>query len=376
MEPLVLWQHKWSQDLFVPGYLFFGGLTAGLVIVAVLADLLAARAPGLKTLSRRAAYTAVVTMALGGALLTYHLGKPERGLGFPLFFTNYDSWMTRGGWILGAVAPLVFLYAALWYFAALPGLRRAVGGVLIPLSALFAMYTGFLLSGAGYVPVWSKRFLPLLFLNSGLTTGTAAAGLVALAAWPFAGRGQDDPAWTRRAVAVLLAVLLLAEAWELRAYVTYLAERAPDKALAVATPSGQFVAPMGSRLAHHYLTGGPGYPWKLLGGGAAEAAGESRPLPTLAPLFWLGVVGVGLALPLLLTALEVAADARRSSLATGVALAKFALVLIGGFLLRVVIVRGGDLKALLPFPPQLFQVPRIELLPVPPALPPIPGAGG
>jgi hypothetical protein len=121
MDPIVLWQHKWSQDLFVPTYLFTGGLTAGLFIVAALADFLSLLSRRLAALSRGAALAAVPVLGVAGFTLTVHLGKPERGLGFPLFFTNYNSWMTRGGWIVAAASLVVVAYAALWYFRVWPG---------------------------------------------------------------------------------------------------------------------------------------------------------------------------------------------------------------------------------------------------------------
>src|SRR5262245_37350259 len=118
---------------------------------------------------------------------------------------------------------------------------------------------------------------------------------------------------------------------------------------------------MGSRLAHRYLTGGAGYPWALLRGGpaAAEAAATPGPVATLAGWFWIGVIGFGLLLPLALSVVELVAEPAGARATASVAVAKFALVLVGGFLLRVVIVWGGDVKAPLPFPPQLWQVPGV-----------------
>lgn len=367
MEPIVILQHKWSADLFIPTYLFLGGLTAGLFVVAVLADLIGVVVPRFGRVARLAGMAAVPVLGLAGFFLTVHLGKPERGLGFPLFFTNYNSWMTRGGWVVGVAGPIVVGYGVLWYFRVWPAARRVLGVVGIPVLAFLAMYTGFLLSGAGYVPLWSRRFLPVLFLNSGLTTGVAAAGATVLvAAWWRRDLGQAG--MVRRALGIALVLLIMGELAELRAFSTYLEQGAPDKASSETLPTGEFAAPMGSRLAHRYLTGGEGYPWRLVGGttAVAEAAELSRPVPTLAAWFWIGIVGLGLVLPLVLSLVELLAEAAGPYATGGVATVKFALVLCGGFLLRVVIVWGGDVKAPLPFPPQLWQVPG--LLP--------PGLGG
>ena len=44
--------------------------------------------------------------------------------------------------------------------------------------AFVSFYTGLLLSGAMFVPLWSMEYLPYLFLNSGVLTGLAGSGLV------------------------------------------------------------------------------------------------------------------------------------------------------------------------------------------------------
>lgn len=371
MEPIVLWQQKWSHAPYVPIYLFLGGLTAGIFIVAVLADLIGLKSRRAAILSRVAAYLAVPVLGLAGFFLTIHLGKPERGLGFPVFFTNYNSWMTRGGWVVALSSLFVPGYAVLWYFGVVPKLRRVLGVIGIPVLAFLAAYTGLLLSGAGYVPLWSQKHLPLLFLNSGLTTGVAAAGLIFVLAWPFLGDRDLDPRPAVRWVSLVLVLLIAVELSELNGFMTYLAEKSSPKATnpEKAVPTGIFQSAMGGRLAYEYVTGGPGYPRKLFQTEAAEAAVSARHNGTLAPWFWWGIVGLGLTIPLALTIVEFATDFASRRLADGVAVVKFACILAGGLLLRFVIVWGGDLKAPLPFPPSKWPIPGA-------GGPPIPGLGG
>jgi formate-dependent nitrite reductase membrane component NrfD len=358
MDPIVLWQHKWSADLFIPTYLFLGGLTAGVVLVACVADLLSIRFRRLETVSRAAAIAGVPLLALAGFFLTVHLGKPERGLGFPLFFTNYESWMTRGGWIVGTDAPIVILYAALWYFRVFPGLRQILAVLGIPAQVILSMYTGLLLSGAEFVPLWSAKFLPYLFLNSALTTGVAASGLIVLGTLPFLGP-HGDARGILQWINVALIALILVELFEIRSFMNYLAEGAPDKAVTETTPTGKFQAATGSRLAYEYVTGGSGYPRKLFRGGEAEAGQTAKPRGNLAPWFWFGIIGIGLTIPLLLALLEFLSDWYSPGLANPLAALKFTFVLIGGYLLRVVVVWGGDLKAPLPYPPALWSIPGL-----------------
>lgn len=324
MEPVIIWQDKWSEGAFVPLYLFFGGLTAGIFIVAVLADLISIKSKRLETLSRTAAYAAIITLGLAGFFLTIHLGKPQRGLAFPLYFTNRNSWMTWGGWIVGMGSPLVVLYAVLWYFGWQPLLRRLFGLVTLPLVGTMALYTGWLLSNAGFVPLWSPQYLPRIFLNSGLTTGIAAAGLVFLFAWPFLQqRGEDqDQRVIIRWLSVAVVVLILYELYELYAFMAYLSGGGAQY-----EAFGRPVPPKGAELAYEYVTSG-----------------------ALAPWFWWGVIAVGLAVPLLISAAEFAMGWFDRPWFKAVATTKFALILIGGVILRFVIVWGGEMSAPLEVP--------------------------
>lgn len=323
MEPVIIWQDKWSEGAFVPLYLFFGGLTTGIFLVAVLADLISLRFKYSVTLSKVASYTAVVTLALAGFFLTIHLGKPERGLAFPLFFTNRDSWMTWGGWVVGIGSPLVVIYAALWYFGRWPVLRRIFGVVTLPVIGTMALYTGWLLSNAGFVPLWSPQYLPRIFLNSGLTTGIAAAGLVFLLARPFLKQSGDEQEHKAvlRWLSIAAVVFILYELYEIYAFMSHLRAGPQYEAF------GRVVSPKGAQLAYEYVTSG-----------------------ALAPWFWWGVIGVGLAIPLLISAAEFAMGLFDRPWFKAVATTKFALILIGGAILRFVIVWGGEMSAPLEVP--------------------------
>ena len=85
----------------------------------------------------------------------------------------------------------------------------------------------------------------------------------------------------------------------------------------------------------------------------------------LSAWFWLGVVGLALVIPILLTLIEFVAELAGHTIANSVAAVKFASVLVGGLILRFVIVWGGDIKAPLSFTPSTWPIP----------LPP-PGLGG
>jgi len=56
MEQIILMNSKWGNDIFTPMYLFFGGLTGGLFIVAVVADLVGIKHKSFEKLSKVVAF--------------------------------------------------------------------------------------------------------------------------------------------------------------------------------------------------------------------------------------------------------------------------------------------------------------------------------
>jgi len=166
MESIILMNSKWGNDIFVPMYLFFGGLSGGLFVIAVTADLLGYNFKQFQKFSKMTSYLVLPVLALAGAFIAFHLGKPERGILFPFYFKNFDSWLVIGGWSVGLAVPLVAAYAALWYYKVDATIRRVLGAIAFPILGFVSYYTGLLLSGAKFVPLWSEQYLPYLFSNS------------------------------------------------------------------------------------------------------------------------------------------------------------------------------------------------------------------
>ena len=210
-------------------YFFVGGIAGSAFLLASLLHL--AGRPADRPLVRLGYYTAFVGVIISGILLTLDLNRPERfwhmliesNTGRPMF----KSWvpMSVGSWgllLFGLFAFLAALAALseehpdrrLLQAGPIRALRRrgpsAVIAVLGSALGLFlAGYTGVLLAVTNR-PIWAdSTLLGILFLVSGASTGAAA--LILLAIWRRAGHPASLHwlAWFDRRVLVLELVLLI-----------------------------------------------------------------------------------------------------------------------------------------------------------------------
>lgn len=286
----------WAWE--IPVYLFLGGWVAGMMVLSGL-FLIQGR-------HRQRRCTCVATPWVGLALLTagmfaLFLDLESKRHVWRLYTTfRIASPMSWGAWILLLVYPA--LLAAIlvdppaWLLRALPAAARAqdrlarqprlvhaIGLANASLGGALGIYTGILLASLGARPLWNSAMLGPLFLLSGLSSAAAFVHLVA------------DDAGERELLARADNVFL---GLELAALGLFLA--------------GLVTATAAHRQAAALLLGGP----------------------YTAP-FWVGVVGLGIALPLVIQSLAVARRIGHTPVAP-------LLVLAGGLVLRFVIVMAGQ----------------------------------
>jgi formate-dependent nitrite reductase membrane component NrfD len=286
-----------------------------------------------RLLPRIAMFLGVPLVLLGSLLLVLDLGQQLRA--WHLFFRAqpprlmllFSSPMSMGGWILLAYALLGIVMIALWWvqsfdpaelrLSVLSGLAlvirplapatTALSWVALVLAALLITYTGVLLSATNQ-SLWAGLLLPALFVASAISTGMALLLLVVVTGFGrvvdllFGGEGEPIPKhvvrhMTRASLGVGIVELIV-----LVGFVVWLA--------AFSTPA------------------------------AAAAVGVLLMGP-MSLLFWGGVVVLGLLVPL---AFELAHAATDREYALGAAFMLPSLVLLGGFLLRLVMLLGGQVQ--------------------------------
>jgi protein NrfD len=184
------------------GYFFIGGIAGGCYFIAALLDLFGT--PRDRPVVRLGYYVALVGIIISGVLLTADLGRPERfwhmliqsTRGWPML--KWWSPMSLGSWGISAFGLFALLSTLMALeeggtlrWARLRKLREGVlGKVITVLGIVFGLFV------AGYTgillsvtnrPIWADT--PLLGILFLFSAGsTAAAALILLGLW----RGADD----------------------------------------------------------------------------------------------------------------------------------------------------------------------------------------
>jgi len=293
--------HIWGWE--IPGYLFLGGVVAGIMVLLALMELRGSRPRSLS--AQLMPFVGVGLLSLGMLFLFLDLEHPLHVLRFYGAFrpTSPMSW---GSWLLLLVYPALILMGLggldaarrEWLDSKVPaplrgpvamGLRWADaarkpvlwGTVLLGVG--LGIYTGMLLGTLVARPMWNSSVLGPLFLVSGVSTGAALMMLTRLESE----EAHTLVRWDSAAIAAELVLIVV---------------------LAVGYLSGNEV----SNAAGALIFGGP-----------------------YTAVFWGLVVVGGLVVPLALNILEM----RRHIAGTRFAPA---LILIGGLALRAIFVVAGQ----------------------------------
>jgi formate-dependent nitrite reductase membrane component NrfD len=174
-------------------YLFLGGLGAGAFCTVAVVSL--ASRERFKSTVRFGAWASAVAIGVGTLFLLLDAGKPFRALVLFKSFVNFSSWMAIGAWLLFGAILLDGLFALFWTdrvpgwfekrWRPLQEKRGLVRGVLaaigIPVNLGVAIYTGVLLGVLPFRPFWHTWLLPALFTASALCTGSVLVAGFAIA---------------------------------------------------------------------------------------------------------------------------------------------------------------------------------------------------
>ena len=274
-------------------YFFLGGQAGGAFVNATAASILNARR--YRDVARVGYYLALLALLPCPLILIVDLGVPSRFLNMLMRF-NTESPMSMGAWALLGFSICAGL-AALFTFLEdigrtrdLSGPKMIVGVIGGAFGFFLAAYPGVLL-GATARPLWiESHALGAVFLTVGASTAAAAMALILLL---MGRRAADQVASVRVMTVAALVIQILA--------------------IIVFVVSVQSSGSVAATTALKLLTAGQ-----------------------FAALFWGGAIIVGSVLPLVLGI----ASLRRHSF--GLTAVTSVLVLVGGFLVKYVIMAAGQ----------------------------------
>jgi protein NrfD len=320
----------WSWE--IPVYLFLGGLVAGMMVLAGVAMMRIARGEDPKS------FFSLHTPLLSFVLINLGMGALFLDLTHKLYVWRVyltfqpSSPMSWGSWVLIIVYAVLLVSALIrlpeawpWIGRRFPWLhawsdallaRRALVNVLawsnIVLGVALGIYTGILLDTMVARPLWNSAILGPLFLFSGLSAGAAMVHLAAV----VRGTRPAPKTLVGGAIAAMLGQPLGGAAPEKRTVDSLI--RADLAFLAIE------LVLLGLLLANLYTSSASH--------ASAAALIVSGPY---AWAFWGVIVGLGILVPFALQGLEL-----RHAIPHTVVPA--VLVLIGGFVLRWVMVNAGQ----------------------------------
>jgi formate-dependent nitrite reductase membrane component NrfD len=305
---------KISWNFIIAFYLFSAGVSAGALIVSLAADFTGNRR--YDRIVKIGAFIAPFPLSLGTFALIFDL---ERPLSFWRLFTRFEasSVMSIGSWILllfSLISAIIFYmhipdrYDILKIKPWLTGGRLSKSIKTAGFVAAFATatYTGILLCVLTARPFWNTPLLPMVFLFSAIIDGIAAIGLISY----LLPAGQTPPDEELVASKHFLAKLDMVFLVLLYISLSFLL-------------MGFYQSTEHARNAVSVVMGG-----------------------RFTVVFWLGVILIGMFFPLIYGLIEMLPSKPSSEIATQrplVALLVSSSVLIGGFMLRYVVVYAGQL---------------------------------
>jgi formate-dependent nitrite reductase membrane component NrfD len=293
-------QTDWGWEIAL--YLFFGGLSAGILCISAIINLVTGDKYQ-KTI-RFGAWSGTIILILGVFLLLLDAGVPTRAIILFQSFINFDSWMAFGAWFLFAGIAIFGIYALAntgcitGKLKFLLSWKKVLAIIIIPISLGIAIYTGILLGVLYAHPLWNTWLLPALFTISALDTGVAyVLGHLTL----YESETIEGLAQMKKRFELSTIALIVLESIILTTYLTTVASS----------------------------------------GSAASASVDILTSGVLSVFFWAFLVGGGLAVPLLVSVILVIRHQLAKKTLNILPMLGVSLCLVGGFTLRYIILMAG-----------------------------------
>jgi len=330
-------EHELTWGLPVILYLFLAGLGAGAVTVSAAILLRTGEYHGGSyfKLARYGALIGPIPVILGTCFIILELGRWDRA--FNLYKVFNLSPMSIGSWLLALFIICSLLYALVFLPSFLPRFERlsrrifpimhTLSWVNVPLGIGVAVYTGILLGAMPSRPLWNSPILAMLFLVSALSTGIAV--IILAQTLSHLVHGKDPTVKTERRSSEHYQEAPLSSLGHRNYEISYLLTGS-DMLLIIIELIVIFLFVM---FAH------------LTVGNLKYAMAIILPGGEMAGMFWVWVVLVGLLIPGLMEMFYIIPKVvygREFRIHEGSEVMISVAVLVGGFMLRYIVVVAGQ----------------------------------
>jgi len=190
----ITYPHVEVWNWMVAVYLFLGGLAAGLLVMSAVANIRNWPDDEEGPHCIKGAMYAPLVLIIGMIFIFFDLERKTNMFWFFLTFQPFSP-MSWGAWGITITIPLSFLYG----LSTVPEVKRSnmpfefmkrwsrrlephmkkLATINFGLGIFLGIYTGVLLSAMLARPLWNSSILPVLFLNSTISTGAALLIIIA-----------------------------------------------------------------------------------------------------------------------------------------------------------------------------------------------------
>jgi formate-dependent nitrite reductase membrane component NrfD len=276
-------QREWidGQGKFLWLAFYTGGLGGGLYLASLYFD----------SLWGMLISWLIVVVLKGGFHLLY-LGKPLRF--WRILTRPQTSWISRGFIFVGGFIVFGALQLLVSYLQPGSGIEIVLKAIAAVMAFCEAIYTGFAMNYVNGIPFWNSALVPLLFILYGILGGLAVLMAIMLVSGNMAGLAGVEE--ISRALMIAGALALIIYLWS----ATYM-------------------------------------------GATAKASVRELVTGRIAAVFWIGLVVLGIVIPLGVSLLSL-----RLEFSPAVLIGAVISEIIGGLSLRYCLLKGGEYSPLIP----------------------------
>jgi len=186
-------------------HMFLAGFAGGLYLTGYFLYLYRRKSPTLDLIWKFGIFSSGIVLLIDIFNLIYDHPNVLISVINPTLLRNFSSWIALGSWTILTFL-IIWLVLLLDRFTRLKvseGVRFALLSINVPIALVVLLYSGLMLRGSMFVPMWQSSALPVIFALNGAITGIAANLLYGIV------KGKESESRLKAAVILLVALQIV-----------------------------------------------------------------------------------------------------------------------------------------------------------------------